>query len=432
LHEIISAPLYTKENVNQPKYSRARYLLVLASILIVGALAYGARFPIIHLYLMLSDDIYRSSRIAGRPDQTIHESIANGLIAYGCKGSMDGVKLLVRLGVNAEEWKEMVPAFMCAVESGNTELVIYFLELGVDVNATWQRSSERPTTMPSTALQRAVDAGNVPLIELLLQKGADPNRTATDMPGAVHFAARENKLDIVRRLIKAGGKADTAIPEPPIFLFVQDIASRRPQLDFDWKPSLTAAVKAGLTLNAKDPFGRTVLHWAANHGQYTLIQALLSMGISSYDEDAQGALPFTHLLRWIENSNIEKPRPEELTALASLTKGVQDINLRAHASSNKPPKFWWLSIEPGFSISVLAVNYAWLRDTFGERIDYSRLTGDSYPNRWSFHNAETASRLVNDLSTHQLRAAPGLPEALRREGMHELAALVDRRTAGSK
>lgn len=157
------------------------------------------------------------------------------LMLAATQGSEGVVRLLLTAGADPEvRTTDGATPLMTAAASGSVEAVRLLLDHGADVNA-------KDVARGQTPLMYAAAADRVAVIEVLLQRHADPaitsrliqfeppRRAAQPRPGAVadglaearakrraratatggmtalHFAARDGRLDAVRALVKGGG-----------------------------------------------------------------------------------------------------------------------------------------------------------------------------------------------------------------------------------
>lgn len=97
----------------------------------------------------------------------------------------------------------------------------------------------------------AAERGSELVIELLIGGGADVHMVARDGSTAAHFAARNGKMECLKRLLKAGSSVITA-----------------------------------------DCLGRMLIHWAAQNGNTDMAGMLLEQGCPVHGGQAR------FLLRW--------------------------------------------------------------------------------------------------------------------------------------
>lgn len=120
------------------------------------------------------------------------ESVLAMSLRYGC--DTDLIMLLIESGADKHDFdEEGVSIFDMAVTYGNMDMVKYFIDEGIDVNATNRRSGFTP-------LMAAACYGRTEVAKLLIQNGA--NKDAVDSKGisVVDFARKMNKKSILELL----------------------------------------------------------------------------------------------------------------------------------------------------------------------------------------------------------------------------------------
>lgn len=131
-----------------------------------------------------------------------------------------------------------------------------------------------------TPFQMAVDLQWCPGIYILLEAGADVTETAHNGDSVLHIASAAGNLELVRELL---GIADTQKVlelrneafETPLFC-----AARSGSLD-----CVQALVDAGADIFVELPFGRTLLHRAAEYGFCSILHHLVSMTEGGKDKE---------------------------------------------------------------------------------------------------------------------------------------------------
>ncbi len=160
----------------------------------------------------------------------------------------------------------------------------------------------------------AVKSGNLPAVQNALDRRGDPNDADADGTTTLHWAVQEDRLDLVRVLLKAGAhpNANNQYGLTPLALALTrgnaaiteellragaNPAVRVPGMG----PALFAAahvgnaeviqalLKAGLNVNETEPATRqTALMWAAAEGHEAAARALLAGGADSRARSARG------------------------------------------------------------------------------------------------------------------------------------------------
>jgi ankyrin repeat protein len=175
------------------------------------------------------DDVYAVRKTAGHP-----------LLVAIDEGDIDRVKTLLRLGANANErGMRGETALMMAATRGCVDVARALLKNGADVEATCSAGV--------TALMSAASARQGKMVKLLLDKGALPNR--------------KGPLD-----------------HTPLLLAVMGRPGQFRGNDMDLVLVVTALVKKGADVNARDQRGFAVLWFALKEGNEQVIQILLDNG----------------------------------------------------------------------------------------------------------------------------------------------------------
>jgi len=225
------------------------------------------------------------------------------------QGNVEVATLLLDAGANKNDQSFLgQTALIIAAHSNHTDLVRLLLERGADPNAGGAGFS---------ALHAAVLRGNVDLVNMLLAAKADPNARITrgepvrkygqeyaitaSWKGAtpLWLAARFGEPSIVRALIHGGADARIASDDgtSPLFATVPagglasgdrreryrtdvEAANLPPREDeHSTLDALEALLECGVTLDATDRAGNTLLHLAAPRGYASVIEFLVAHGV---------------------------------------------------------------------------------------------------------------------------------------------------------
>ncbi len=180
-------------------------------------------------------------------------------------------------------------ALQIAVEKGNIEMVKILLKAGAETRDLMSAREGQTMNLISSATQnRFTD-----IAELLLKAGA-PKPAAdelwTDSSFDMHTAAGQNRVDVLKGLIRQGGdvnKADSYNSYTPLFLAC------------DWGSSEAAMllIHAGADLNLQTKFYPPPLFCAAETGLIDTIQLILHKGADVNQLDIDGR---TALLRMLD------------------------------------------------------------------------------------------------------------------------------------
>lgn len=385
------------------------------TLVLLSLLLYGQRLPLLHAYLKRTDAAYAARAGAAKAG----EQLGAALLQYACEDNHARVEFLLRFGVRPPGDK-LDRALMCAAGNGHVATLRYLLAKGVEADAVLTAPGQADD-QPRTALQMAIDRGQAATAQLLLQHGADPALRGKDAAGLqglapLQFAARSGNLHMVRLLAGKGVTLNELTPAPAIQYFAESLVASVPGQAIDWDTQLAAAQDAGLPVLINDNYGANLLHWAAGHGQFGLIAALLRRGVEQRQPDLRGVTPFMMLVAWYAAAAAE-PGPELEAALAALGRGIGNFNGRFDVPLERSRGL--IEQLPGFTVAEAAASRPRLRALYGQRLDYAAVGVGDRP--WPLTTREAAARLIADLSGTQLRAARGLPGALRAQGWEDLA-----------
>ena len=155
-------------------------------------------------------------------------------------GSLDTARLLIERGANvlSIDETESIP-FALACRNSHFKIVEMFYE----VFPQHEHSEEIVRAVDSeknTLLHLAVAVACVPLVDLLISKQADPTAQREDGQTAIHLCAKNDSVEILKRLTQAGGN-----------------------------------------LNDMDKEGETILHKAAAHNKENVLEYILSEQVHS-------------------------------------------------------------------------------------------------------------------------------------------------------
>ena len=270
--------------------------------------------------------------------------------------------------INLRDESRMTPLH-CAVQAKRLAAAEFLLANGADVRAA---SDEQ-----LTPLHLASSAGDAAMVKLLLERGADPMlRDMRGRPPLFLACVVGNDLDVVRRLIAAGGNVNDVTPRrehvlvstlfygrKEIIDFLLDSGARIPEdqqtitqvinvsasngLDRVFKIAVEMAERKGL------PWWKGVpLHAAARGGSVAIAEALVVKGSAFDQKNAYGVTPLhiaaengrTALVEFLlaRGAKIDEPTPMGKTALHLAEDNAHAevaALLRAKGASSAPPRF---------------------------------------------------------------------------------------------
>lgn len=226
-------------------------------------------------------------------------------------------------------------AMLNAVSGNHIDIVKYFLEKNIDVDA------KKYETMPS-ALILSVIQTNVAMTQLILQY--NPALTCFNNKLAIgndktplHIAAEKGLLKIVEMLVDAG--ADVNAKEL--------VDEKMPEYSSDGRSVLHMAVKEGhietvtyllqhdADIYATDKHGHTVLHYAAAYGHPEFVEAFLDLGLDIEIKDNLKRTALYHAIHGVEDEMerlISKDRMGTVKVL--LERGASIVNINGWGHNN--------------------------------------------------------------------------------------------------
>lgn len=286
-------------------------------------IAKGANAADLSVYLAayMGDSDRIKKYIESRADLNTEDEKGDTLLCYAAKsGNMQIVKLLVEAGADVNTGSKWPPLYV-AVDNNNTELAEYLIDKGAQVDPDndweWTPLQEAPYAAgvemvklllengadinagPWTALYAAVDKDRKDIVEFLIQNGADVNANewgnpvlcyacSLNDPGilkllinnnadihikdtggrtCLHWAMRNENIEIAEILITEGAEID-----------IKDLEGVTP-LQYAISRGKKDHVRFLVEKGANDPNGLTLLHYAAVYGDAEACQKLINKGV---------------------------------------------------------------------------------------------------------------------------------------------------------
>lgn len=281
------------------------------------------------------------------------------LLAAIAQGDLATVKLLLSSGAspNARAWHE-TPPLVVAARRGHQQILQELIAAGADPNRGFDQ-------LP---LPVAAERGHLEVVRILLDAGAEVEGYEEDEWTALMGAARQGHLPVVQLLIERGADVNAwSEGDTPLLLAAQGghrqvydllhplveseiqeigdqeaeqeiaIALKRREREantgveklidaaFDGKlKQVQQLIDAGVDVNGFEKSGRTALSVAAQRGNLTIIQALLTLGADPNipDETDEGD-PASSPLMAAVSSFFNRRRSETINLLAE---GGADVN----------------------------------------------------------------------------------------------------------
>jgi uncharacterized protein len=221
-------------------------------------------------------------------------------------------------GLDATNDDGLTPLMLCAI-NGNDRAAEALIQAGADVHAVCHQGR--------TALHCAAANNNAALVQLLLSAGASAAALCANYDGgmlALHYAcchgAKCNNVQMIKQLVSSGGPdlVDTCNKHPSgsstaLLMAINSGCSTevaellitsgadinatellgKTSLMFTIEASvMRVLLEAGAAVNARNSFGSTVLHAAAQNGESAgVLCCLLKAGADSTATDSTGSTP---------------------------------------------------------------------------------------------------------------------------------------------
>jgi len=207
-----------------------------------------------------------------------------GDTALHVSAAIDSIDLSTQLlawgvSIHARNAQDRTP-FQIALNSYNYMLVKSFLAMG-RINSS--------DDFGFSPLHIAVQE-NAPLIlvSAILELGARQNSVDQEGRTPLRLALDLNHLEMARLLAESGSD---------VFYAARD-GKTPADISIDSGEVMVTALFSGSSIDAKDPLGNTILHYAARHGDPKMVSLLLSLGARKEIKNIAAESPVDIALRW--------------------------------------------------------------------------------------------------------------------------------------
>jgi hypothetical protein len=406
LHSItMPYPPEPARQASRAGFGRAWRRVAALAIVVTGG-AYFARMPLVDWYLSSQESYLNAPATLKAQGHGFDASdrqgrLTAGYIVAGCYGDIDRMRWLRRIGLDRAQADPV--ALACAACEGKFEAVRWMLaqDEALRPNDVILRS-DGYAKRTGSALSCAAIRGETGVVEALLARGAKPALLGP-RASAVNMAAFRQDWTMVSMLLHAdAGAAGLAI-----FSALDGARVQAAQ-------ALPHMLAAGLSLNVRDEFHRSVFHWAAMRHDLALARALMEHAaglpaeVGPAGADLQGALPWMHVLRTAELHR----RPLSADA-AELLRLLLPPQVDANAQAGRSPVSRDDVLPEGWSARDAVLNDPVAGEVLSAAFDIGRLPAD--PEKWwRFNSAEAAEWFVRRASKTQLMRAenPDAPEGM--------------------
>ena len=194
-----------------------------------------------------------------------------------------------------------------AIRSADLETVQKEIEAGADIN--------KIADSGMTPLHWATQVSDFEIVEYLVSKNANVNSTNSNGQTPLDYAIKYNRKEIAGIIRKHGGKtgeelkggepvAEAATPEPSTAK-ARDISILEAATigDID---AVKQSLAGGADVNAREKWGGTPLHWAANWGHKEIAEMLIAAGadVNAKDHNDYTPLDFANRLKHTELADL--------------------------------------------------------------------------------------------------------------------------------
>lgn len=205
-----------------------------------------------------------------------------------------------KVRIDWQKWAEAGRVFRAQFTSDHPKAKV----LNVMIRRPVERAAERPELNPSqqrqapSALVFAAQRGDLAEVQRLLASGEDVNQVdPSSMRTALHWAAKNNNLELMDALLKAGAmiEATDRTGRGPLA-----IAAESGNIE-----AIHRLIEAHADVNARDQLSGTPILWAAGLGSPEAVQALLDAGADPNIADGNGMTPLIWAANLGDGRNVE-------------------------------------------------------------------------------------------------------------------------------
>jgi len=185
-----------------------------------------------------------------------------------------------------------VEMMMAGAEANRLDVVVYFLNKGMDPNATGNNGF--------TALIVAATRGHTGIIDLLLARGADVNKVNDVGWSALMEAAFSDQDTTVMQLLKAGARMEGFETKNGLTALMIAAKGDRPD-------AVTAMLAAGADAKVPDnKRGLTALHHALASPKYSSSEIAAELLVSGADPEHKAKDGYTPLMSAVDSGKVAK------------------------------------------------------------------------------------------------------------------------------
>lgn len=213
---------------------------------------------------------------------------------------LSAFSLLILFSISARAVEEPIPLLAKAIKAGDLAKVRKIIGSGIDVNVPIPTDS-----LGATPLHFAVRENKLEIVRVLLEAGADSSLEDENGDTAMTSAADREHIAIARLLIEKGTSIDSKNSK--------GITALMREVPYEEKDDTLAKIELGASLELTDPNRRTALLLAAARPNLGAMEALLDAGADPNAADHMGRTPLMAVL----TSDFSEPYTKAITLLLS-------------------------------------------------------------------------------------------------------------------